>query len=373
MNEFGINKILFILFFFTTFSVVAQENKELTKIYKILDKFSSDDYYTLNEINLVNLTISKREKYLKQLNSQLTEINTEILNITNTTKKLEIELTTSKSIYEQLIYFAFLNRYKFNSYTFIFSTSDISEIYNRLKFLKLITQYRKKVIDAINFIKVQLANQKDILLNYSEIKTSLIEQINSEKSDLETDSEYKLKAIEYLQQTNDELRNDLLYREDLYTEILELLSSGNKSIDKEEIEKTVAFEQLKGKFELPVEDGVIIKQFGEYQHPTLNQVKIKNDGIDIIPDDNYDVRCVADGLVTDIISIPGKNRAVLIKHGDYYTVYTNLVDVDVNANQKVTAKQIIGSISDDDEEVAVLNFQIWYLTDKQDPEDWIKN
>jgi len=175
-----------------------------------------------------------------------------------------------------------------------------------------------------------------------------------------------------LQQKDTELRNELLYKEELYKEILSFLSGNIKSVASEDLVKNQNFENAKGNFSLPLENGIIIKEFGEYKHPVLEQIKVKNDGIDIIPSDDYNVHAVFDGIVSQVISIPGSNRAVLIKHGEYFTVYTNLVDLDVIVNQKVSENQIIGSISDDNDELAVLNFQIWYLTVKQNPEDWIK-
>jgi len=372
MLEFGSKYLFITLLIFSSFFSFSQETEELERIYTILDKYSNSDSYSVNKINLTNLSISKRQKYIVNLKAELKEINTQILAINNTTKKLDIELTTSKSIYEKLIYFAFLNRYKFNSFTFVFSAEDVGKIFYRLKYLKLIAQYRKKTIDAINFIKSELANQALILNEYSDLKSTVIEKINNQKTVLEADLNLQSNTLTELQQKDTELRNELLYKEELYKEILSFLSGNIKSVASEDLVKNQNFENAKGNFSLPLENGIIIKEFGEYKHPVLEQIKVKNDGIDIIPSDDYNVHAVFDGIVSQVISIPGSNRAVLIKHGEYFTVYTNLVDLDVIVNQKVSENQIIGSISDDNDELAVLNFQIWYLTVKQNPEDWIK-
>jgi len=371
MQKLGI-KILIIslLIILLTTKLFSQEN-DLTKIYSILDKYTKDQTYSLNELNLINLNIKKREVYVKELKKEITEINSTVFKIENTIKKLEIELNTSKTVYEKLIYFAFLYKYEYNDFTFLLSAENINKIFFRLKYLKMIALYRQNIIEAIKFIKVELTNQEEILTNQKEIKNILLSNYNKEKTTLESEIEENLQLIEKLKQKNVNFRNELVADENLHKEILTILTSSTKFATNESQEATMKFVNDKGNYFLPIKNGIIVKEFGEYQHPVLTQVVVKNDGIDIAPSDDFKVRAFADGLVSNILSIPGANHAILIKHGEYFTVYSNIVNIDVVVNQKVTKEQIIGYISEDKTEVSVLNFQVWHLAEKQDPKDWL--
>jgi murein hydrolase activator len=133
------------------------------------------------------------------------------------------------------------------------------------------------------------------------------------------------------------------------------------------------FEANKGKLPWPIERGVITSTFGEHDHPVLKGIKVRNDGVYISTTQGSAARTIFDGVVSKIISIPGKNKAIIIRHGDFLTVYSNLKDVTVNVGDKLKAKQKIGTIfSDaDDDNKTVLELQIWQGAVKQNPEAWL--
>ena len=96
-----------------------------------------------------------------------------------------------------------------------------------------------------------------------------------------------------------------------------------------------------------------------------------NNGISISTLKNADVRTVFNGVVSEILFMPGFNNVIIVQHGNYFTVYSNLADVVVKKGQKVTTKQIIGKIAYDQDNGSVLNFQVWKNMDKLDPESWL--
>lgn len=132
------------------------------------------------------------------------------------------------------------------------------------------------------------------------------------------------------------------------------------------------FEANRGRLPWPVERGIVLQGFGENPVAGTTGVTIKNPGIDIATGSGSEARAVFEGEVSTIIPIPGANRAVLVKHGQYFTVYSNLVSVYVKAGQKVTTKQALGKVADDpDSGEAVLHFELWKDTYNQDPSYWI--
>ena len=132
------------------------------------------------------------------------------------------------------------------------------------------------------------------------------------------------------------------------------------------------FEQNKRRLPWPVERGVITDHFGIHEHPVLKNIQVKNNGIDISTAQGVRARAVFAGEVSRVFVVTGGNMAVIIRHGKYLTVYSNLVNVQVKSGDKVAIKQTIGTIgTDGDDEKTVLKFQIWKENVKMDPEDWI--
>ena len=133
------------------------------------------------------------------------------------------------------------------------------------------------------------------------------------------------------------------------------------------------FEQNKRRLPWPVERGVITDHFGIHEHPVLKNIQVKNNGIDISTGQGVKARAVFAGEVSRVFMVTGGNMAVIIRHGKYLTVYSNLVNVQVKSGDKVSIKQTIGTIGtdSDDESKTVLKFQIWKENEKQNPEDWI--
>lgn len=140
-------------------------------------------------------------------------------------------------------------------------------------------------------------------------------------------------------------------------------------------EKLIAsvFSKNKNRLPWPTERGVITGKFGEQPHPVLKGIKIRNDGVDISTNEGATVRSIYEGTVTSIVSIAGAHKTVLIKHGNYYTVYSNLKDVFVGKGDKVQTKQKIGIVytDNDKDHKTVLQFQIWKDFEKLNPVEWL--
>jgi septal ring factor EnvC (AmiA/AmiB activator) len=147
------------------------------------------------------------------------------------------------------------------------------------------------------------------------------------------------------------------------TEIAEVKKEVTFTETKESIALSKSFEGNKGKLPWPVDKGSITEGFGKNAHPTLDNVFTNNSGIDISAPKNAQVRSVFEGEVTSVLVIPGAGKVVIIKHGNYRTVYTNLQDTYVKTGSKVTTKQAIGSLlNKEDGSVSVAHFEIHLVT-----------
>jgi septal ring factor EnvC (AmiA/AmiB activator) len=128
----------------------------------------------------------------------------------------------------------------------------------------------------------------------------------------------------------------------------------------------------KGKLPWPVEQGNISERFGEHPHAELKGIMVKNNGVDIRSVPGTSARSVFDGEVSGVINIPGSNSAVIIRHGEYLSVYSNLSSVSVKKGDKVTTRQKIGQVYyDKDEGYSEIHLEIWKGTTKLDPALWL--
>ena len=145
-------------------------------------------------------------------------------------------------------------------------------------------------------------------------------------------------------------------------------SSGSYKMTPEEKLISDDFAKNKGKLPWPVNQGIISEKFGINSDPVYKQIKMPNNGINITTLRDADVRAVFNGVVSEIILIPGFNNTVIVRHGNFLTVYANLVNIVVKKGQKVSTKQTIGKVAYDTEKGSILNFQLWIIKTKQDPD-----
>ena len=136
-------------------------------------------------------------------------------------------------------------------------------------------------------------------------------------------------------------------------------------------EITRLFESRKNKLSWPVSSGFITSKFGKQKHPVLKRITVINDGVGIQTEKDSQVRSVFEGEVTLIGTIQGKNNIVVIRHGDYLTVYARLKSINVKKGQRVNADDVIGEVYTDRDGVTELEFQVYKGTTKLNPENWL--
>jgi septal ring factor EnvC (AmiA/AmiB activator) len=133
-----------------------------------------------------------------------------------------------------------------------------------------------------------------------------------------------------------------------------------------------AFSKNKGNLPWPVERGFISQTFGVHEHPDLEGITTVNNGVDITSPKGALASAVFEGTVSAILNIPGQGQAVLVNHGDFFTVYSHLSVVLVEKGQVIRMNQHIGKVMTDEDDKAVLQFQIWHGQEKQNPQSWLR-
>ena len=409
----------FLLFFFgcfLSFTSFSQTKDELKKQKTELEKEIS---YTTELLNKTKINKTKSLNYLKVLESQikskeqlLITLHVEITLINKQIKKTERSIIdTEESIlnkaenlqnlkdeYAKMIYAAFKQKGSRNDLIFIISSDDFNQAYKRIIYLKQYTTFRKnqsqKIIasqEELTIKKEKLAQQKDRLIEESATKSYLV---SSKKDELE--------SVNSTRDEKEQLVKKLSKSERLFKKKLQDKQKKSKELDdklrkiiEEEIRKSreeakkkngddsfgltpealalsSEFNNNKGMLPWPLEKGIIVERYGKQKHAVFAGVETFNNGIDIATDKNSVVRVVFDGSISRIFFIKGEGKAILVNHGEYFTVYSGLKEVVVKVGDKVLSKEKLGVVlTQEVENKTELHFEIWKGYDKNDPSKWL--
>lgn len=383
----------------------------------------------------INMKLEKRQDLINNISAQVREINREIKQNENQAQQLKNNLAKLKAEYARMIVFAQRNRDAYSSLMFIFSAESFNQAYARLKYMQQYSEFRKK--QAVEIINTQTAiitklkelteqrHQKNVLLGIEEEEKTLLSSEKQEQEQVLTELQKKEKELkgELEKKKQDAVQLQLAIKKMIEAEIRkkaeEAARAEERAIaarkEKEEKErkereernknkptkpvpdkKEVAsvkpekkdieaeseemealsadFSSNRGKLPWPVAKGVICETYGEHEHPAIKGFMMFNNGVEMCVTKGSQARAVFEGEVTGIAVSPTGGKLVIIKHGGYFSVYSNLGDVLVKTGQKVTVKQPIGTVMfNEDEGKASVNFQIWKDQKTMDPAGWLFN
>lgn len=190
----------------------------------------------------------------------------------------------------------------------------------------------------------------------------LIEGYEKKESNLKNE-------IKELQEFTKKIENEIekIIKEEAFAKAIR-----NKKASSEDLLLTKNFAENKGNLPWPVNEGTVVSLFGEHPHPVFKGILIKNNGIDISTKCNSFVYCVFNGVISKIFAIKGANFAIIIRHGDFLTVYQNLQKVSVKIGENVTTRKIIGySYCDNSSNISTVHFELWQELNKMDPIIWL--
>lgn len=384
--------ILISLIFFSLWTSGQQlndlkEKKEKTRreieyTNMLLNKTGENSKASLNKLSLLNQQINLRNNLISDYSSQLNLLQKSIDDNEFVIEMLSEDLEKVKADYANLIKQAYRKRGDYNQLFFLLSSESFNQAYKRLLYTKQMTSYRQKESEQIEAIRAVMLKKMDELTSQKKEKEKVLQQQMQETSKLNVEKEEQSSYYAQLQKKQKELKNHLKEQQ----KVEERLQRAIEKLIEEEASKTKQtaktpeflklsdnFEKNKGRFPWPTAEGVITDRFGEHSHPVMQNIIIKNNGIDITTKSGEKARAIFGGVVSKVFVIPGGNSAVIVRHGEYISVYSNLKEVYVKQGDKVVIKQELGLIYTDKDEdnKTVLKFQIWKESTKLNPEQWI--
>jgi septal ring factor EnvC (AmiA/AmiB activator) len=390
----GKRALTLIFLFFCCISVVTaqktktqlqkekQQNLEKIKeVEKILSETAAQKKNTLGELSALNQRISEQENLISSIRGEMNFLNTEISENNSIIKALEDDLKKMRKEYGAMIFAAQKANNSATRLTFLFSAKNFDQLVMRLQYMKQYSNTRKLQAEQIAKVQEALGGQVKVIVNKREEKNKLLGEELTENNNLTDLKKKQNSLVRSLEKEEKKLKRDLEETKKAIANLDKLISD----IIKEEMEREAraakskdvlalssSFEDNKTKFPWPV-SGFVSQKFGRQNHAVLKGIVIQNDGINIQTKENERVKSIFDGEVRKIAFIPTLGSTVIIKHGEYLSVYTGLKEVSVKVGQKVSTNQEIGHVLSNSDGISELRFRIHKNTTPLDPQSWLKN
>lgn len=342
---------------------------------QLLKRTQKSKEATQTELIILNKKISYREELISNITSTIRGLEGQIQENYNVIQDMEEDLAQLKAEYAKMIYYAYKNRNAYDRLMFIFSSANFDQAYKRMKYLQQYSEYRTKQAALIAQTQELLNEKTESLLVQKQDKEGLLSERTNEKKELSSDLVAQRSSLNTLkskeQQLSKKYKKYKAQRERLNAAIKELIrkelaaKKGTSKFELTPAEKELAqqFELNKGKLPWPVERGQAFRQYGKHPHPVLKNVVEENKGIDILTNNEANALAIFDGTVSAVILIPGSGKVVMISHGNYRSVYTNLKEVFVKKGDKVKTRQKLGKLLTDEANTRTeAHLEIWKIT-----------
>lgn len=398
-------------------------NDDIKQLNSQISKTKDKKKSQINNIVIINTKIKVREELISTINSELAQINANIKKNVAEVNSLKASLDKLKSEYAKMIYFAQRNQDSYTKIMFLFSSGNFNQAYMRMKYFQQYSAFRKKQANEIVATQLVLTEKLNELEAQRHEKNVLLGNEQDEKLQLDGEKQQQEIVLSELQQQEKELKEELEKKkrdaENLQIAIKRLIEAeikrkleesakiaaakaakaakaeiakknkANKGKTEsktktpeakatapeltEEAEAVGAdFSSSRGKLPWPVVKGVICQPYGEYEHPAIKGFMMNNNGVEICVNKGTQARSVFEGEVTSIAISPTGGKLIIIRHGEYLSVYSNIGEVFVKQGDKVSIKQTIGTILDEDGKTS-MNLQIWKGQKTMDPSGWLFN
>ncbi|MEL6656599.1 MAG: peptidoglycan DD-metalloendopeptidase family protein [Bacteroidota bacterium] len=343
----------------------------------------------LVQVALLQKQIRNREELIATLQQEIEQTESSIGRTNEVVLALSEDIERLKGEYADLVRAAYRARLQHSWLTFILSSKSFNEAFRRWQYLRQYQRFRSRQAKLIVATQASLASKLSQLERDREDKAILLVTEQNQQTSLGREKNAQDQLLNRLKKNEAtilaEIKEQEAAKEELNQAIEKAIAAEMARIRREERASRSSgstpsrtnttsnavggtFAQLKGRLPWPI-DGEITKRFGRQPHPTVKGVEISNNGIDISVSGRSDVAVVADGIVVSTHFVPGYRNMVLVRHGDFYTVYSNLETVSVGSGSELSAGQSIGRIS---KQAGELHFEVWRQKERLNPEKWIQ-
>ena len=360
----------------------ARLEKEIAILDRQLAENSDRSKDALAQLTLIRKKISSRKALIAENDRQIRAYSDEIYSAQRQINRLQAREDTLTEHYSRLVRSAYRNRDVKIWYMYILASENLGQAFRRFSYFRELSSQMKAQAKEIREIRSELESEKAKLQELKAEAEKVRARRQNELKSLQQEEGQSAKVVSQLKRNRTKYQKELNAKrkqvEALNREIKRLVeaamkaSSGEKG-GKETIDYKLAgeFSANKGKLPWPAE-GPVIDRFGQHYHPVFTKLKLPfNNGITIALPKGTEVRAVFDGVVKQIVVMPGYNQCVLVQHGNYFSFYCKLKTTSVKAGDRVRTGQTIGEVDTINGQTQ-LHFQIWKDQTPQNPETWLR-
>ena len=393
--------LLTLLFALATLSVPAQQleslreeirqaEEEIKMTNQLLSKTQKNQQTTDRQLNLIRNKIRNRKNIISNLEKQSGLIENNIGAKNTTIRSLEQDLNRLRQEYAAMVYDSYKN-YKLNNFMlFLFASRDFNDATLRIAYMHRYNRMREQKAAEIDSVSASVGREISSLQSQKEELDKVRRSRNEELTSLDKDETQYRTSSQKLQQEAGKLNSIIKANrkriEQMQKQIRQIIAEESRknkakpqTSEQRELDVKLSgqFEQNTGKLPYPVR-GVIVNNYGLHSHTAIKGVVEKNQGVDIAAEPGAEVRAVFEGEVSQVLLNQWTNKVVLLRHGNYLTLYSNLASVNVKVGDRVTLNQPIGRIaSSEDSNDCTLHFEVWKLDAQNNPvnlnpEKWLR-
>lgn len=361
----------------------ARLEREIEILDRQLSENASKSSSMLSNLTLIRKKVSNRKALVAESERQVRQYSDKIYLKQRTINRMQARIDTLSQHYTKLVLSAYKNRDARLWYMYMLASDNIGQAFRRMYYFKNLSSQMNQEARRIKEAKLELEKEREALQALKKEAESVKVVRAAELKKLQGEEKQSNKIVKQLQSNRKKYQAQLASKKKevdaLNREIERMVSSAMKggsskgSSAKTEYDKKLAAEFSRNKGNLPwPADGPVVDRFGQKYHPVYKNLKLPpNNGVDIALSKGTKVRAVFDGVVKQIVVMPGYNKCILVQHGNYFTFYCKLGSTSVKAGDKIKTGDLLGTVDMINGQV-LLHFQVWQGNKPQNPEHWLR-
>jgi len=360
----------------------ARLEREIAIIDKQLSENASKSSAMLSNLTLIRKKIANRRMLVEDSERQIRKYSDNIYLKQRQINRLQARVDTLTEHYSRLVLSAYKNRDSRIWYMYMLASKNLGQAFRRYSYFKNLSSQMNEEAKVIKSMQEDLLKEKEVLASMKKEAEGVKKERLKELEKLTKEEAQAGEVVRKLKKNRKKYQSQLSAKkkevlalnreiERIVAAAMKKSSGSGKKVEQIDYKLAEEFYKNKGKLPWPAE-GPVVGRFGRHFHPVYKNLELPpNNGIDIALSKKSEIKAVFNGVVKQVIVMPGYNQCVLIQHGNYFTFYCKLKSVDVKAGEKVKTGDVIGKVDTINGETQ-LHFEVWQKTKPQNPQMWLR-
>ena len=365
----------------------AKVEQELKKLSGDLSKAKKNSKANQQQIQLLDKKIGERTKLINNISGQLNLLGMQMEQTQDSMRLMQNQVDSMKREYAAVVRTLYGERGNIDKTVLVLDTKSYNTAYLRMKYFRDYSRYRKRQAAHIRQKEAELHDAGVDLARQQRETTTLLAQEKKQKDQLAREQKERQQSLKKSKQQEKDLQAQINRKEQqkrqLQQQIQKIINeevaksrkaatTGGGTTNRTTVDMALSndFAGNKGKLPWPVYYTKVVREYGRYTHSSGGQNM--NNGIDLQCKSGTSVQCVFDGTVSRVFTCPNGTKGIIVRHGEYMSVYTNMGTVTVNEGAKVSTKQNLGTVYTNSDGSADFSFQLWKGTSSQNPRTWLR-